>query len=141
VRLWLLLLTPVIVAPFFSLGLEEHVRHRRARNESAIIATLRRVSDAQKRFRKEDLDRDDTLDYATNLAELGKAGLIDGTLADGVVGRYTFGLSGSTFDWIATAIRGSDDAGTRNFAMATDGVVRFSKEGLPVLHGCPYCDR
>ena len=76
--------------------------------------------------REGDRENDNFLDYATQLAELSTAGLVDNVLGTGTKSGYAFALSGSTFDWQASATPESTSTGTRNFIVCTDGVVRFS---------------
>jgi hypothetical protein len=136
VPLAVLLLLPAFLAPLGIVAYEEYTDARRGRNDSAAIGVLRALSSVQAQFREGDRDSDRILDYATSLAELEKAGLIDDDLADGLHRGYRFGLSGSTFDWLATATPVSERSGIRNFMICTDGVVRFSSTGRAVCsHG------
>jgi hypothetical protein len=114
-RFWPLLLPPLLIIAGAQMS----------RNEAAVVDTLRSLPELQARFLQEDLDGDSFFDYATDLADLRRAGLIDDTFASGILWDYTVNLSGSTSDWVATAT----GAGTRNFAISTSGVVRFSTEG------------
>ena len=107
-------------------------------NEKAVYRTLRSLHSAQQTFREGDRDGDMTLDYATTLAELGKAGLIGQELASGTCRGYQFSLSGSTFDWQCSATPMSPRHGRRNFVIPTDGVVRFATSPEPAIsYMCP----
>jgi hypothetical protein len=101
---------------------------RKLRNEVEAVNALREVASAQMKFRQEDGDKDGVLDYATSLEELRLAGLIDNILGSGIKSGYSFGLSGSTFDWLSTATPVTSALGDRNFIVCTDGCVRFSFE-------------
>lgn len=137
VPLAVLLLLPAIVGPIGIVAYDEFSGAQRKRNEEEAIRALRDLASVQAQFREGDRENDNLLDYATTLAELGKAGLIDNDLADGEYRGYKFGLSGSTFDWLATATPISERTGVRNFMICTDGVVRLSRSG-PALcsHVC-----
>jgi hypothetical protein len=83
---------------------------------------LRAIAAAQTKFRQMDYDGDRCLDYARSLGELRAAGLIDKE-----VGRdYWFGLSGSTFEWLATATPVRPGGEDRNFLICYRGVVHFA---------------
>jgi hypothetical protein len=117
-----LLIIALIAIPNF-------IKAVRKGNEEAAIRTLREIGAAEKEFREKDPDGDRHQDYATSLAELSHAGLIDGALAEGVVNGYLFRLSGGTHDWRCSATPLSGWRGKRNFIVCTDGVVRLSPSG------------
>ena len=99
----------------------------KASNETSAIGALRTLSSVQAQFREGDRDNDNILDYATSLVELSNAGLVDNVLGSGKRMGYVFSLTGSTFDWQASATPESEKTGARNFVICSDGVVRFSK--------------
>ena len=104
-------------------------RQMAVRNETAAIGAHRTVSSVQAQFRKGDREGDSSLDYATSMAELSLAGLIDRVLGGGTKSGYVFTLSGSTYFWMCQATPMSDRTGKRNFIVCTDGVIRFSSSG------------
>lgn len=65
---------------------------RRNGNEAAAIGGLKVVMNAQTLFREGDKDRNNMLDYAPDLASLGKCNLIDSVLATGKKQGYRFEL-------------------------------------------------
>lgn len=99
------------------------------RNMTDAIGSLRVIASAQAQFREGDREGDGTLDYATSLAELSQACLIDNVLGSGTKRGYVFSLSGSTYDWRASGTPVDDKTGKRNFTVCTDGVVRFASKG------------
>ena len=99
--------------------------------ETSAIATMKMVAGAQAQFREADRDQDSHLDYATDMAELSTAGLIDNVLGGGSKSGYLFSLSGSTYDWQATATPANVHVGKRRFYVDTSAVVRFSVSGTP----------
>jgi hypothetical protein len=108
----------------------------RASGEGVAVDTLRSFNTAQLRFRAEDLDADGEPDYAIDLKELDSTGLVDNEVASGIKGGYSFGLSGGSSDWLATATPISPSMGNRNFIICADGVVRFSVGG-PATRSSP----
>ena len=99
---------------------------REASNETRAIGALRTIASVQAQFREGDRENDSSLDYATSLAELSQAGLIDNVLGSGKKAGYIFTLSGSTYAWNCKAVPVDEKAGKRSFIVCTDGVVRFS---------------
>ena len=124
-----LMIVVAIIAIIAAIAIPNLIEARKTGNETAAIGALRTISSVQAQFREGDRDNDNILDYATALSELSTAGLVDNVLGGGVKSGYSFGLSGSTFDWLATATPVSTSTGTRNFMICTDGVVRFSSSG------------
>ncbi|MBL4844982.1 MAG: hypothetical protein JKY65_05620 [Planctomycetes bacterium] len=101
----------------------------KAGNEAAAVGALKAIMNAQTLFREGDKDQDNELDYASNLAALGKTKLIDSTLASGTKQGYTFEVcrgekdSGShQFLWMATASPAKPGTGAY-FATNHQGVV------------------
>jgi hypothetical protein len=92
---------------------------------------LREITSAQALFREQDADRDGALDYATSLAELRSANLIDAVLARGRKDGYEFKIhGGDMFTWSATASPiERDETGDRWGFIDESGVIRFSTTG------------
>ena len=53
--------------------------------------------------REGDREQDGSIDYASNLTELGNASLVDSDLSDGTKSGYVFSLAGTQFAWSMTA--------------------------------------
>lgn len=75
--------------------------------EAAAKGALKTISASQSLFREADKDGNGKLDYASDIAALGKASLIDDVLASGTKQGYRFKVTRSTqspeFKWMATA--------------------------------------
>ncbi|HBP22495.1 MAG TPA: hypothetical protein DEA08_32540 [Planctomycetes bacterium] len=111
---------------------EENMKEaRRNGNEAAAIGALRAISSAQALFREGDKDNDGTLQYAGDLAALGKTNLIDSVLASGKKNGYRFKVvraKGDTgqFCWMATASPIEPGVtGERHFATNHSGVTWY----------------
>ena len=91
------------------------------------IGTLRTLAVVQSQFREEDLEQDGHLDFATSLAELSQAGLIDPVIGSGTRSGYVFSLSGSTDEWECSATPLSSSSDKWNFIICTDGMVRYAR--------------
>jgi hypothetical protein len=126
VPLIVILVVPPILAPILVMCYDEISGARKRRNEAGVMEAMRTIARSQATFREQDRDNDNILDYATDLAELEQAGLIDNAVADGLFKGYQFCLSGSTFDWRATADPTSERSGDRNFMVCTSGQVQSS---------------
>lgn len=124
-----LMIVVAIIAIIAAIAIPNLIEARKTGNETAAIGALRTVSSVQAQFREGDREGDSALDYATDLAELSLAGLIDNVLGRGTKSGYNFSLSGSTYDWQCTATPVNTNTGARNFCVCTDGVVRFATTG------------
>ncbi|MCZ6689637.1 MAG: hypothetical protein O7H41_08550 [Planctomycetota bacterium] len=122
-----LIIVPIIL--FAAIAIPNMVGSRMTGNETAAIGGLRTIASVQWQFRETDAEGDGNPDFATSLSELVAAGLIDPALGTGTRSGYVFSLSGSTFEWNCSATPVSPRTGTLNFAVCTDGVVRFSGQG------------
>ena len=122
-----LMIVIAIIAIIAAIAIPSLINARMTANESAAQANLKTISSAQALFREGDKDGDGVLDYATNLAELGAAGLIDDVISAGIRQGYLFTVSGSTYTWIASAdpeVPGR--SGNRYFFIDEGGVIRFN---------------
>lgn len=106
-------------------------------HESSAIGTLRTLCSAQNQFRASDRDGDTYLDFATSIAELSMVGLIDNVVGSGQKSGYVFSLSGSTYEWEASATPIDARLGKRKFFVDTTGVIRFSVTGTPDASSTP----
>ncbi len=110
---------------------------RRRGNEAAAIGALKTLTTAQTLFREADKDGNGVLDYAPDLAALGRVDLIDATLAGGEKHGYRFELCRSDqepeFLWMAVASPLEPGAsGTRCFAINHLGMIYVSEQPLPL---------
>jgi prepilin-type N-terminal cleavage/methylation domain-containing protein len=124
-----LMIVVAIIAIIAAIAIPNLLEARKTGNETAAIGALRTLSSVQAQFRDGDKESDSVLDYASSLAELSNASLIDNVIASGVKSGYSFGVSGSTYEWLATATPVSSNTGTRNFIVCTNGVIRYSGSG------------
>lgn len=113
--------------------------------ETAAIGRLRTIAYSQIRFRDGDLDGDGAADFATSLAVLSQAGLIDTYLATGRKGLFAYHLTGDGETWSCSATPlvsswrcqrswperscSSSEKYSRNFIVCQDGIVRYSLSG------------
>jgi hypothetical protein len=104
-------------------------------NDSAVIGSLRTIAVAQALFREGDKDRDEVLDYATSLAELGAADLIDPVLAKGEkYGVRYEALPVADPQWEFGVVVRPHRPGFRTFAALPGGVrwaLVLEPDGLP----------
>jgi hypothetical protein len=110
---------------------EENLKQaRRHGNEAAAIGAMRTCGSAQSLYREGDKDGNGELDYAPNLAALGKTQLIDSVLASGTKQGYLFelcrGSKAPQFTWmmIASPIK-PGVSGDRYFATNHTGVTFY----------------
>lgn len=97
---------------------------RKHANESSAIGALRTINAAQSIH----LDRDENGQYAGNMRELAKFGLIDSVLATGEKNGYFFDLkhgSDPRFEYVVTASPTSPEVGARHFKTDQSGVIFF----------------
>jgi hypothetical protein len=104
---------------------------RKMGNEAAAIGALKAISSAQSLFREGDKDRNNILDYASGLEDLGKCNLIDAILASGTKQGYRFavtsGAKAPEFTWMAVASPlQPGKTGNRHFAVNHTGVIYTS---------------
>jgi prepilin-type N-terminal cleavage/methylation domain-containing protein len=128
-----LMIVIAIIAIIAPIQIPDLTEARMGANESTALGALRTLSAVQARFRESDADGDGIVDYATSLAGLLRAGLIDSTLASGARYGYCFVLVSNNADtWHAhanPAIPGT--TGERWFFVDETGPdIRFSTMGL-----------
>lgn len=109
-------------------------------HEAGAIGALKTICTAQSLFREGDEEGDGVLDYARDLRELGRAGLLDPALASGEKHGYSFRMIVSPehpeFLWMATATPLDRRAGARSFAINHMSVVGYSMRPLPLNADC-----
>lgn len=93
------------------------------------VNAMKSLSVAQSLFREADKEGDGVLDYAADLAELGKANLISKSLASGKTGGYRFtlchGSKAPEFLWMCVASPEKGKPG-RHYAINHEGVIYVS---------------
>lgn len=136
-------------AAFFGLPLVE-AKHRQD-NANAAIESLQAIATAQALYREEDKDGNGVLDYAPDLASLGRCGLIDPDLAAGERRGYRFAVrhhvgspSLDCFVWTATAAPiALGETGEFYLGIGSAGILAHSRERAVVFEqdGTPegYC--
>ncbi|GIW72148.1 MAG: hypothetical protein KatS3mg102_1690 [Planctomycetota bacterium] len=116
----------------------------RGRNEAAAIALLRRIAQAQERFREQDRDKDGVFDYAENLEDLGLPDLRPASepgwyQAPGYRLRL---LHGDVLSWSAEAVpEQPGQSGSRWFFIDERGLVRQSTSGPATAQSPPAPDQ
>ena len=124
-----LMIVIAIIAIIAAIAIPNLIEARKGSNEAAAIGALRTLTTAQALFREGDKDKDTTLDYATGLAELKTANLIDGVLGSGTKQGYQFVITSTSaqFTWSATASPAAPGkSGDRYFFVDESGVIRFA---------------
>lgn len=114
---------------------------RKYGNEAAAMGALRTISTAQTLYREADKDGNGELDYAPDLAALGKTNLIDKILASGKKNGYRFKLTRSKkapeFMWMASASPlEPGKTGDRHFAINHEGVTYQSLKPFKHAEDC-----
>ncbi len=118
-----------IIAILATMAITSLLGARSTANEVSTIAVLRSLIPNQVEFFQSDLDKDVTLDYATDLGQLFDAEMIDNVVASGTKSGYTFSIS-TPFprsDWSCTAhpiLRGT--TGFRSFFVDSRGQIRYA---------------
>ena len=146
-----LLIVVVIIGIIAAIAIPNLLAARRSANEGSAVSTLRTVHGAQATFQATSGNGNYAGDgtgaaNTVGLAELNTAGLVDGNLATGQKSGYGFTMG--NFDFAAgttpnpasfaliakpTSNAGLTATGTRNFGIATDGVL--GSEVLPSTGG------
>jgi prepilin-type N-terminal cleavage/methylation domain-containing protein len=119
-----LLIVVAIIGIIAAIAIPNLLASRRASNEASAIASVRTLGTAQATFLS---TVGNNTAYAANIAALGGASLIDGTLANGTKTGYTFTSSASTTNttaYTSTATPSSASTGTRSFFSDESGVIR-----------------
>jgi type IV pilus assembly protein PilA len=119
-----LLIVVAIIGIIAAIAIPNLLASRRASNEASAIASVRTLGTAQATYLS---TVGNNTTYATNIAALGTAGLIDATLAAGTKTGYAFTSSASATDtsaYSSTAAPSSANTGTRGFFSDQSGVIR-----------------
>jgi len=125
-----LLIVVVIIGIIAAIAIPNLLAARRSANEGSAISSLRTAHGAQMTFQATAGGGD----YAADLATLQGAGLVDSVLGGGTKSGYNFSMSDApsgvgtpaTFAASATPVTGTGsitDTGTRDFGIATEGVI------------------
>jgi type II secretory pathway pseudopilin PulG len=97
------------------------VRSRQAANETAAVANLRRIAEAEVKYSSSSRGN-----YA-DLPSLMATGLVDSRFSLPVSG-YQISITASGRNYTATATPTSPNSGRYGYFITTEGVVRYSKE-------------
>ena len=109
------------------------IEARKAGNEAAAIGNLRVLCSAQAIHREQS-----TQQYADNLAELARAGMIDDQLGSGAKSGYLFEmLQGDQDTWSATATPKDGAQGNRAFFVDESGIIRYTPFGQTATADSP----
>ena len=137
-----LLIVVVIIGIIAAIAIPNLLAARRSANEGSAVSSLRTLHGANATYQATSGNGNYAQTGAAGLTDLNTAGLIDATLASGTKSGYAFTYESfpfaappnpnpATFAVMAkpTSNSGITATGTRNFAIATDGVL--SAEVLP----------
>jgi type IV pilus assembly protein PilA len=136
-----LLIVVVIIGIIAAIAIPNLLAARRSANEGSAISSLRTLHGAQMTYQA----TTGAGQYAAALADLQGPGYIDSTLGSGSKSGYGFTLSralGSSttpavFASVATptVTTGITQTGTRQFGVATNGVIMFATSGMSEAAG------
>jgi type IV pilus assembly protein PilA len=116
-----LLIVVAIIGIIAAIAIPNLIASRKAANESAAIGSLRTIGTAQATYLS---TVGGNSSYATSLAALNTAQLIDGVLASGTKSGYTYTMTGTATAYAAKADPATG-GGTRHFFADETGVIRF----------------
>jgi prepilin-type N-terminal cleavage/methylation domain-containing protein len=117
-----LLIVVAIIGIIAAIAIPNLIASRKAANESAAIGSMRTIGSAQATYLS---TLGGNTNYATNLAALGTAQLIDGVLAAGTKSGYGYTMTGTAGTFVSNADPGTG-GGTRHFFTDESGVIRFN---------------
>jgi len=145
-----LLIVVVVIGIIAAIAIPNLLASRRASNEASAISTLRTVHSAQvtyaSTFGGGNYAGTVAAFDSVSFAQLGTARLIDPVLATGIKSGFSFtgGVSSATparpASFCARGVPlttvGVTTTGTRNFAVATDGVIFSASADIPANANC-----
>jgi len=128
-----LLIVVVIIGIIAAIAIPNLLAARRSANEGSAVSAMRTIHGAQMTY----ASTYGSGNYAGAIATLGGTlGLVDSQLSGGSKSGYNFVTSGTAFttttpatfvaSCVPTATTGVTATGTRNFGIATDGVIKFA---------------
>lgn len=140
-----LMIVIAIIAIIAAIAIPNLLAARKNGNEAAAIGALKAIANAQTLFREGDKDTDNTLQYASALANLTDTGstgaedLVDEVLASGTKQGYTFALAAPAapqdqFVWTCQAdatVQGT--TGDRHFGGNMGGLIFFDASAAVVF--------
>ena len=115
-----LLIVVAIILVIATIAIPSLLRSRQTSNESAAVANLRTVSNAEATYIAA------SGGYYGTAAQLVSQGLLDDRFVRGVVTGYSYNIASSGDAFTATAVPASSNMGRYGYYMETDGVIRFS---------------
>ncbi|HEX4997814.1 MAG TPA: prepilin-type N-terminal cleavage/methylation domain-containing protein [Terriglobia bacterium] len=130
-----LLIVVAIILIIATIAVPSLLKTRQSANETAAIANLRTLSNAQATYSISNGGQ-----YGT-LADLVSAQLLDERFTSGVLNGYTIAVKSSGDDFVAVATPASPSSGRYGYYLVPDGVVRYlsaislapsGKSGSPV---------
>lgn len=126
-----LLIVVVIIGIIAAIAVPNLLASRRSANEGSAIAAIRTLHGAQMTYSASY----GSGTYASALADLRNAGLIDAVLGSGTKSGYTFVVTANapsatqaatfSFSTVPTTTTGITQTGSRNFCIRTEGVIRY----------------
>lgn len=129
------LIVVAIILIIATIAIPSFIRSRQSANESAAVANLRSVNNAQATYSASASGRYETLIGLVNEQ------LLDQRFAIGVLNGYNFSLETDGTNYTAAATPAAQNNGRYGYYLVPDGVVRYStymslaptgKSGLPV---------
>jgi type IV pilus assembly protein PilA len=132
-----LMIVIAIIAIIASIAVPSMVGARKNANEGTAIASLRTLITAERIYRERALNG--VNDYASSIAALGSATLIDSALSTGTRNGYVYSIiSADHWTWQGQAMpQILNVTGDRTFYVDDTGVIRFTSVGLADMNSPP----
>jgi prepilin-type N-terminal cleavage/methylation domain-containing protein len=115
-----LLIVVAIILIIATIAIPSFTKSRQSANESAAVANLRTLANAQATYSISGGGRYETL------VGLVSAQLLDQRFASGAVNGYAISIEWSPYDYTATAVPSTANSGRYGFYLVPDGVIRYS---------------
>ena len=114
-----LLIVVGVILVIATIAIPSLLRSRQVANESAAVANLRTISNAEAAYISGG-------GYYGGVADLVNHQLLDDRFDGGTVSGYTYSIAADRFDYTATATPLSANLGRYEYYMIVDGVIRYS---------------
>lgn len=115
-----LLIVVAIILVIATIAIPSLLRSRQSSNESAAVANLRTVSNAEATYISS------SGGYYGSTAQLVGERLLDDRFTRGVVSGYIYNVTSTGVAFTATAVPASSNLGRYGYYMIPDGVIRYS---------------
>ncbi|HEX4997816.1 MAG TPA: prepilin-type N-terminal cleavage/methylation domain-containing protein [Terriglobia bacterium] len=115
-----LLIVVAIILIIATIAIPSFLKSRQSANETAAIANLRTLSNAQATYSVSNGGQ------YTTLGGLVSYQLLDQRFATGTLNGYTIAVAASAYDYTAVATPATPNSGRYGYYLVPDGVVRYS---------------